>query len=69
MKDASNQEIVPNSKHLSVHTNRHPNCDGTLWGWIDGCYKNIVWANNKSFDKAAADALVTQYNALFGGDL
>jgi len=62
-KDASNQDIIPIRSKLTVKTNAHPNCDGTSWGWIEGCSKNIVWSNeNNKFNKAKADELVSQYN-------
>lgn len=62
-KDASNQDIIPIRSKLTVKTNAHPNCDGTSWGWIEGCSKNIVWSNeNSKFNKAKADELVSQYN-------
>lgn len=60
--DSCNQEIRPIAKFLSVHTNRHPNTNGTLWGWIDGCDKNICWSDDKKFNKAAAVKLVEKYN-------
>jgi hypothetical protein len=62
-KDASNQDIIPIRSRLTVKTNAHPNCDGTRWGWIEGCSKNIVWSNeNSKFNKDKADELVSQYN-------
>ena len=63
-KDASNQDIIPIRSKLTVKTNAHPNCDGTSWGWIEGCSKNIVWSNeNSKFDRKKADELVRSYNA------
>jgi len=62
-KDASNQDIIPIRSKLEVKTNAHPNCDGTRWGWIEGCSKNIVWSNeNSKFNKDKADKLVSDYN-------
>ena len=62
--DTSNQPIIPVRKKLSVKTNAHPNCDGTSWGWIEGCSLNICWSNeNSKFDKKKADELVRSYNA------
>lgn len=31
-----------------MHTNRHPNCDGTTWGWIDDENGNLIchWSNS-----------------------
>lgn len=62
-KDCCNQEIRPTAKKLSVHTNMHPNTNGTLWGWIDGCDKNICWSNDHKFDKNAACELVERFNS------
>lgn len=62
MKDCCNKEIKPISKKLKIHTNRHPNTDGTAWGWIDGCDKNIVWSNNKEFNYDKASKFVKEYN-------
>ena len=64
-KDCSGQEIIPIAKRLKVKTNRHPNTDGTEWGWVEGCTKNIVWSNNSSkFNKEKAMDLVSSFNAL-----
>ena len=63
MKDCSNQEITPVKKELSIHTNRHPNTDGTSWGWIEGCDKNIVWSDDsKTFNYKIASKFVKDYN-------
>jgi hypothetical protein len=53
------------AKKLTVETNRHPNCDGSSWGWIEGCSKNICWSNNKKFNKEKAIQLVKRYNRMF----
>lgn len=60
MKDCCGQEIVP-IREMSIHTNRHPSTDGTDWGWIDGCTVNICWANNHSFNRAAAVKYIKEY--------
>ena len=64
MKDCCGQEIVPiPGRKLSVHTNRHPNTDGSSWGWIEGCTLNICWSNsNNRFTRKDADAFVFEYN-------
>ena len=62
-KDSSNQEIIPIKDKLELKTNRHPNIDGTAWGWITGCSKNIVWSNDTSkFNREKAEKLVRDYN-------
>ena len=65
MEDCSGQEIVPIKKRLSIHTNRHTATDGTSWGWIKGCDKNICWADNKYFNHEKADKFIKEYNSLF----
>ena len=63
MEDCCYQEIVPiPGRKLSVHTNRHLSTDGTAWGWIEGCDKNICWANNHSFNHEQAAKFVKEYN-------
>lgn len=59
--DCAGQEIIPIGK-LSIHVNRHPNINGTSWGWIDGCTKNIVWSDDKKFNHRAASDLVEAWN-------
>ena len=35
------------------HTNRHPNCDGTPWGWVSGvACVNLTWKGHKGRDNA-----------------
>lgn len=63
MKDCCNNNIVPTQKTLTVHINRHPNTDGTAWGWIEGCDKNICWSNNKTFNYDKATEFVSSHNA------
>lgn len=63
MKDCCNHEIIPiPGRKLSIHTNRHPNYDGTSWGCIEGCTKNICWSNDSEFDQQRARDFVDQYN-------
>lgn len=68
MKDCCNQEIVPIRKKLSIHRNRHPSTDGTDWGWIEGCDKNICWANNHSFNHQKAAEFVERHNKAVEAD-
>lgn len=63
MRDCCNQEIEPiPGRELEMHTNRHTNTDGTSWGWIDGCTKNICWSNNSGFNSTKAGKFVKEYN-------
>lgn len=43
--DTCGQPIIPVRDKLEIFTNRHPNCYGTSWGWIEGCSLNICWSN------------------------
>jgi hypothetical protein len=60
--DCCNQEIIPRSKKLTLHTNCHPNTNGTLWGWIEGCTKNICWSNDNGFNQTKAKELINAFN-------
>ena len=62
--DCCGQKIVPISENvtLTVHTNRHPNTDGTPWGWIEGCTLNICWSDNSNFTRDKARGLVNDWN-------
>ena len=62
--DTSIQPIIPVRDKLVVKKNAHPNCDGTEWGWIEGCSLNICWSDgNSRFNREKAEELVRQYNA------
>ena len=63
MKDCGNQDIIPVRETLSIQTNRHSNCDGSRWGWIEGCSFNICWSDNKTFNYKKASEFVHQYNS------
>lgn len=70
MEDCCHQEIIPiPGRKLSIHTNRHPSIDGTAWGWIDGCDKNICWANNHRFNYERATKFVKEYNQSLAREL
>lgn len=62
--DCCGQEIIPIAKKLKVKTNAHRNCDGTPWGWIEGCSKNICWSNNNKFNYEKAEELVNKFNEM-----
>jgi len=63
MNDCCYQKIVPIKKKLTLPTNRHPNCDGTSWGWIEGCSRNICWSNSHVFNFKEAQKFVEEYNS------
>lgn len=61
--DTCGQPIIPVRDKLEIFTNRHPNCYGTSWGWIEGCSLNICWSNkNNRFNREKAEELVRRYN-------
>lgn len=62
--DCCGQEIIPMNENvtLKVHTNRHPNTDGTAWGWIEGCTLNICWGDDEKFTRDKAIELVNAWN-------
>lgn len=69
MKDCCGNEIIPIADKLSIHTNRHPNCDRTNWGWIEGCKGNICWSDNHpTFNYERASRFVREYNSRIKGD-
>lgn len=60
-----NKEIEHNDRKWEVCTNRHPNTDGTSWGWIDGTdiKYNLCWSNNKPWmDRKKAEELCKNHN-------
>lgn len=60
MQDCSGKEIqVLDVNKLRVLCNRHSNCDGTAWGWIEGT-NNAVWSDNSFFNRASAVEFVLQ---------
>lgn len=58
-------QIEHNSYPWRVAKNRHPNTDGTDWGWIEGAPGNVCWSNNRGsrLTRAQAGELVAQHNA------
>ncbi len=66
LKDCDGQDIIPLNMDikLTLKTNSHTNTDGSSWGWVEGCTKNICWSNdNYRFDKEAAKRLVEKHNS------
>lgn len=62
--DCNGTEIYGQLDKISVHTNNHPNCDGSSWGWLEGCSKFVCWSNKSSsrFTKKDADELANKWN-------
>ena len=62
--DCCYQDIIPiyEEAALEVHTNRHPNTNGTRWGWVSGCTLNICWSNDNNFNEKEAEELVNRWN-------
>ena len=63
-KSSDGTEIYGKLDKISVHTNSHPNCDGSSWGWLEGCSKHVCWSNSRSsrFTKKDADELANKWN-------
>ena len=62
--DCNGTEIYGQLDKISVHTNNHPNCDGSSWGWLEGCSKFVCWSNKSSsrFTEKDADELANKWN-------
>ena len=57
------KEVPHNTVPWRVATNRHPNTDGTLWGWIEGAPGNVCWSNESSnFNREKAGIAVSEHN-------
>lgn len=57
------KEVPHNTVPWRIATNRHPNTDGTSWGWIDGAPGNVCWSNsNNSFNREKAGKVVAEHN-------
>lgn len=67
--DCCGKKIIPEADQLTVYTNKHPNTNGSLWGWIEGCTSNVCWSNDSPFDEKAAREYVSSYNTLKNEDV
>lgn len=57
------KEVQHNTVPWRVATNRHPNTDGTSWGWIEGAPGNVCWSNsNGAFNREKAGKVVAEHN-------
>ena len=57
------KEVPHNTVRWRVATNRHPNCDGTSWGWIEGAPGHVCWTDEtKSFNREKAGVVVAEHN-------
>lgn len=57
------KEVPHNTVPWRVATNRHPNTDGTSWGWIEGAPGNVCWSNSgSSFNREKAGKAVAEHN-------
>lgn len=47
-----------------IATNRHPNTDGTRWGWIEGAPGNVCWSDERgsNLTRAQAGQMVLDHN-------
>ncbi len=44
---------VHNERKWIVCTNRHPNTDGTPWGWVEGIAGNVTWSGRDGHKHAS----------------
>jgi hypothetical protein len=49
-------------KPWRVARNRHPNTNGTDWGWIDGAGGDDTWSDDKPFNRRAAEFVASLHN-------
>ena len=57
------EEVPHNTVPWRVATNRHPNTDGTSWGWIEGAPGHVCWSNSgRSFNRENAGKVVAEHN-------
>ncbi len=51
-------------KQWRIATNRHPNTDGTRWGWIEGAPGHICWSDERgsNLTRAQAGQMVLDHN-------
>ncbi len=50
------------TKPWRVARNRHRNCNGTDWGWIEGAPGDDTWSDDKGFNSQAAALVVSMHN-------
>ncbi len=58
-------KIEHNSAPWRIAKNRHPNTDGTDWGWIDGTAPAVFWSNERgsNMTREQAGSLVAEHAA------
>jgi hypothetical protein len=58
-------KVEHNSAQWRIAKNRHPNTDGTDWGWIDGTAPNVFWSNERgsNMTREQAGKLVEEHTA------
>ena len=42
-------------------TNRHPECSGEAWGWIDGPVENWCWTDRRAHSRADAEFIANAH--------
>lgn len=61
------KQIEHNTVPWRIATNRHTNCDGTSWGWIEGAPGHVCWSNERGsgtdMNREQAGKLVQEHNA------
>lgn len=56
------RDIPHNTAPWRVAKNRHPNTDGTEWGWIEGAPEGVFWSDNGAFTSEKAGRVVAEHN-------
>jgi hypothetical protein len=54
--------VQHNTEKWRVCTNRHPECNGNSWGWIEGAPGHVCWSNSKRFNSTAAGEMVKAHH-------
>lgn len=56
--------VLHNHAPWRVATNRHPNSDGTSWGWIEGAPGHVCWSNSctdRILTRAGAEQIIAEH--------
>ena len=62
MVEASGRRFLHTIEPWRVCRNKHPNTNGTDWGWIEGPAGDTTWSNDKAFNREAAARVVSLHN-------
>lgn len=59
---ASGRNFRHTTEPWRVCRNKHPNTNGTDWGWIEGPAGDTTWSDDKAFNREAAARVVSLHN-------